>query len=99
MNPKTARPSPRSPARAKPAPGSPSYPGAVRGPSANAKSERGTELPHERDETTGPDRKEPPDAVVEQAYKDVKSGKTDTDLRSNALATYKRSPRKGPRSP
>ncbi len=82
---------PKAPtSKAKPVRKSPSYPGAVRGPAASAKSDRGTELPHERDETTGPRRGGRANPEIRQAQRDVASGKVDTDLRGTALRTYQR---------
>ena len=82
----------RAKGSAKPAKRSPSYPGAVRGPESSKASERGTELPHERDETTGARAKDPQDPAIEQAYRDVKSGQADTDLRGTSTAIFKRAP-------
>lgn len=93
MKPKTTPDSSRAKGAAKPAKRSPSYPGVVRGPVASKGSGRGTELPHERDETTGPDEKDPKDPAVVQAYRDIKSGQADTDLRGTATGIFKRSPK------
>jgi len=43
-------------------------------------------LPHERDETSGPDgtASGPPSEVMEQARKDIESGQVDTDMRNTA---------------
>ena len=72
---------------------SPSYPGVVRGPVDGKPSERDTELPHERDETTGPEEGTTPDPAAKQAYKDLEAGQADTDLRGTARQVYKRSPK------
>jgi hypothetical protein len=74
---------------------SPSYPGAVRGPVDSKASEKDTELPHERDETTGPGEGTSPDPAPKQAYKDLESGQADTDLRGTARQVFKRSPKAG----
>lgn len=71
----------------------PSYPGVVRGPVEGKASERDTELPHERDETTGPGEGTSPDPSTKQAYKDLEAGQTDTDLRGTARQVFKRSPK------
>jgi len=97
MKPKTATSASRAKGSAKPAKRSPSYSGAVRGPESSKASESGTELPHERDETTDPRAKDPKDPAVEQAYRDVESGQADTDLRGTATGIFKRAP-KAPRS-
>jgi hypothetical protein len=90
MKPKSCSNSKPAGTQAKPRGVSPSYPGVVRGPTASKVSERGTELPHERDETTGPRRRNRRDPVVEQAYRDVKNGQLDTDLRETSTRVFKR---------
>lgn len=79
--------------KAKPVRKSPEYPGVVRGPASSAKSQRGTELPHERDETTGPQRGTRAHPEIRQAHRDLASGKVDTDLRGTAVGTFKRATR------
>ncbi len=68
----------------------PSHPGVVKGPLASEGSDRGTELPHERDENPGSRRRDEQDPNVEQAYRDVKSGQSDTDLRGTATKVFER---------
>jgi hypothetical protein len=72
---------------------SPSKPGAVRGPVDGKASEHGTELPHERDESTRPGRNSRPDPAMRQAHQDLESGQADTDLRSTARQVFRRSPK------
>jgi hypothetical protein len=97
MKPKAPSNPRRTGSQAKPRRVSPSYPGVVRGPAASKVSERGTELPHERDETTGPRGRNRRDPVVEQAYRDVKSGQLNTDLRETSTRVFKRAS-KAPRA-
>jgi hypothetical protein len=62
-----------------------------RGPVSREKSHARSKLPHERDEVAERAKKSP-DPDIEQAYKDLESGKADTDLRGAAGRNFERAP-------
>lgn len=61
-----------------------------RGPVSRKKSQRGTRLPHERDELAESKPRTADEDIV-QAHKDLESGQVDTDLRGTATGVFKRS--------